>query len=135
MTSNILISLAKNSSGERRSQKIPVYLKLAPAVIEYFKTQGRGYQARINDLLVEYVTLAQTADTAESSATVLTGAPSVRDEKVRHAQRLFKKYYAQCFWHLRADLEVTEALLPLIAQGLKRFGGREGFMEAQTLCQ
>ncbi len=36
--------------------KIPVSIRLNPEVVEYFKSQGKGWQTRINEVLAEYVT-------------------------------------------------------------------------------
>jgi hypothetical protein len=147
MPLNHLENLAKNrKEGARaREEKIAIYIKLAPSVLSYFKSEGRGYQARINELLTEYVALVQ-ASKAENlnggsrsnslrSPSPLPHSLLSDDERIQKAQQLFNKFYAQCFWHLRSDLEVTEALLPLVAEGLRRHGGREGFLEAKQLCQ
>ena len=32
---------------------------------------------------------------------------------------LFKQYYASCFWHMKPDLPITEAMLPIIIKGLR----------------
>jgi len=126
---------SRRSADKAAEEKVPVYIKLAPSVVSYFKSQGRGYQARINEILSEYVALAQSDNLSHGTAGgVSAGAPS-EEERARMGQQLFKRYYAQCFWHLRPDLEVTPKLLPLIAQGLRRHGGREGFMEAKKLCR
>jgi hypothetical protein len=125
---------SRQDANKSADKKVPVYIKLDPSVVSYFKSQGRGYQTRINDILTEYVALAQSDRLGQAIAGgVSTSAPS-EEERALIGQQLFKRYYAQCFWHLRPDLEVTVKLLPLIAQGLRRHGGREGFMEAKKLC-
>ena len=35
--------------------KVPVSIRLNPDVVEYFKSQGKGWQTRINEVLAEYV--------------------------------------------------------------------------------
>jgi uncharacterized protein (DUF4415 family) len=35
--------------------KVPVSIRLSPDVVEYFKSQGKGWQTKINDVLHEYV--------------------------------------------------------------------------------
>ena len=50
-----------------------------------------------------------------------------------YAQRLFKEYYASCFWHLKPDLIVTDAILPIIVKGLRTHGGRKGALAAGKL--
>lgn len=55
--------------------------------------------------------------------------------RVRAARRAFRRYHAQCFWYLRADLKVTAGDIPMIADGLRKNGGREGFLLAAQLCR
>ena len=52
---------------------------------------------------------------------------------LEHAQHLFREYYASCFWHLKPDLIVTDAMLPLIVKGLRTHGGRRGMLAAGEL--
>jgi hypothetical protein len=52
---------------------------------------------------------------------------------LERAQRLFKQYYASCFWHMKPDLIVTEAMIPAIIKGLRVHGGRSAFLEADRL--
>ena len=55
--------------------------------------------------------------------------------RVHAARRAFRRYHAQCFWYLRADLKVTAGDIPMIADGLRKNGGREGFLLAAQLCR
>lgn len=55
--------------------------------------------------------------------------------RVRAARQAFLRYHAQCFWYLRADLKVTAGDIPMIADGLRKNGGREGFLLAAQLCR
>lgn len=55
--------------------------------------------------------------------------------KVREARRLFRDYYAQCFWYMSPDLEVGYSDVPEIVRGLKKNGGRRGFLLAAKLCR
>ena len=55
--------------------------------------------------------------------------------RVRAARQAFLRYHAQCFWYLRADLKVTARDVPMIADGLRKNGGREGFLLAAQLCR
>lgn len=55
--------------------------------------------------------------------------------RVREARRALKAFRAQCFWYLREDLNVTLADVPEIADGLRRNGGRKGFLLAARLCR
>jgi hypothetical protein len=51
------------------------------------------------------------------------------------AGRLFREFYAACFWHLKPDLVVTEEIIPIIIRGLRTHGGRRGFLAAGQLEQ
>lgn len=104
--------------------KSPLYIKLDSEVLDWFKAKGKGYQSFINEVLKAYKEAAQN----EVEATNL-------DSRFEYAQRCFREFYAQCFWHLRKDLVITESEIPLIKEGLKKFGGKEGFIKAQRLCQ
>jgi len=55
-------------------------------------------------------------------------------EKLDLARRLYRQFYAQCFWYLRPDLEVNEDNLPIVIKGLRKHGGRRGFLLADKLC-
>ena len=35
--------------------KIPVSIRLSPDIIDYFKSQGKGWQTKVNAILREYV--------------------------------------------------------------------------------
>ena len=123
--------------------RVPVYLKLDSDVVAYFKSRGRGYQARINEVLSGYVDLvresenkAEARDRVEFEESCSGKEESLPiEERIRLGQIFFERFYAQCFWHLKRDLRVTESLLPQIAAGLRRHGGREGFFEAKKLCR
>ena len=61
-------------------------------------------------------------------------SPDLTDEdRLRTARLAFCRFHAQCFWYLRADLEITLADLPMIAEGLRKNGGRNGFLLAAEL--
>ena len=56
-------------------------------------------------------------------------------DKVELANRLFREFYAACFWHMKPDLVVTEALIPTIVKGLRTHGGRRGMIAAAELTE
>ena len=56
-------------------------------------------------------------------------------DRVDAARRAFRDYHAQCFWYLRPDLNVTLGDVPEIVRGLRRNGGRKGFLLAARLCR
>ena len=43
---------------QKRLTKVPVSIRLDPEVVEYFRATGEGWQSRINEALVEYITKA-----------------------------------------------------------------------------
>jgi hypothetical protein len=49
-------------------------------------------------------------------------------QRIELANRLFQEYHARCFWHSPRDLVITEDLIPLVVQGLRKHGGRRGFI-------
>ncbi len=55
--------------------------------------------------------------------------------KVREARRAYKQYHAQCFWYMPEDAEITKTDIPEIVRGLKKNGGRQGFILAAKLCR
>jgi hypothetical protein len=55
------------------------------------------------------------------------------ESRVELAGRLFREFYAACFWHLRPDLVVTEEMIPIIVRGLRTHGGRRGLLAAAQL--
>src|SRR5438552_17775809 len=63
----------------------------------------------------------------------VNAAPSTLEERLELANRLYHEYLTRCFWHCPRDLVVTEALLPLVANGLRKHGGRCGFLFAAIL--
>ena len=54
-------------------------------------------------------------------------------QKVELARIIFKEFYACCFWHLKPDLVVSEATMPLIIKGLRAHGGRRGLLAVAQL--
>ena len=56
-------------------------------------------------------------------------------ERLQLAAQAFKEFYAECFWYLRPDLPIDAAAIPEIARGLRRHGGRRGFLLAARLCR
>ncbi len=67
----------------------------------------------------------QSSQTTETSQTTT--------DNVALANRLFREFYATCFWHMKPDLVVTAALIPVIVKGLRTYGGKRGMMAAAEL--
>ena len=55
--------------------------------------------------------------------------------RVREARKIFREFYAQCFWFMRPDLRVTVDDIPELVRGLRQNGGRQGFLLAAKLCR
>ena len=68
-----------------------------------------------------------------SHATPADSAPQERDERVELANRLYRDFHALCFWHSPRDLVITEELIPFVVKGLRKHGGRRGFLLSATL--
>lgn len=59
--------------------------------------------------------------------------PSTGDQRLESANRLYREFHAQCFWHSPRGLVITEELVPFVAKGLRTHGGRRGFLLAAHL--
>ena len=54
-----LVAAYRARRGPQKSPtKVPVSIRLDPEVVEYFRATGEGWQSRINEVLVEYITKA-----------------------------------------------------------------------------
>jgi len=69
------------------------------------------------------------------SRRVLSSEDARNMVRVREARRAFHKFHAQCFWYLRKDAKITLADVPEIVRGLRKNGGRQGFLLAAKLCR
>ena len=102
-----------------KGPKKAISLRVDQEVLRWFrKRRPRGYQTLMNLVLSNYV-----------------------DEQTRReiraagrAQELFRRFHAQCFWHYDPDLEIDPDNLRLVIDGLRKYGGREGFLLADELC-
>ena len=55
--------------------------------------------------------------------------------RVREARKAFRAFHAQCFWYMREDMPITLQDIPEIVRGLRKNGGRQGFLVAARLCR
>jgi hypothetical protein len=56
-----------------------------------------------------------------------------QEERLALADSLYREFHARCFWHCPRDLVITEDLIPLVVQGLRKHGGRRGFILSAKL--
>jgi hypothetical protein len=68
-----------------------------------------------------------------NAETSMVSEPLNREERLALANRLYREYRTRCFWHCPPDLVITEDLLPLVVNGLRKHGGRRGFILAGKL--
>jgi uncharacterized protein (DUF4415 family) len=45
---------------QKNPVKIPVSIRLNPEIVDYFKSQGKGWHAKINNILYEYIKIHTT---------------------------------------------------------------------------
>ncbi len=52
-----IVEAYRRSRGlQKEPTKVPVSIRLDPEIVTYFRSQGQGWQTRINEILVEYIT-------------------------------------------------------------------------------
>lgn len=73
-----------------------------------------------------------TSEPGEQAKIEGRSSPALFD-RLEQANRLYREFYIQCFWHCPRDLIITEELLPFVVKGLKTYGGRRGFLLAAQL--
>ena len=72
-----------------------------------------------------------TSNTGASTGTT----PLTLEERLELANRLYREYHTRCFWHCPRDLVITEEMIPLVVSGLRKHGGRRGFILSGKLRQ
>ena len=54
-----LLAKIKKGVGERGPQKspkkVPISIRVSPETAEYFRSMGKGWQGRVNEILKEYI--------------------------------------------------------------------------------
>lgn len=102
-----------------RKKKL-VSIRISSDVLNWFKSSAEhGYQTLIHSVLEQYVSDQR-----------------LRSERhAGRAQELFRKFHARCFWHMDPNLVITPKNLPIVIEGLRKYGGREGLISAEELCQ
>jgi len=56
-------------------------------------------------------------------------------ERLEKAQRAFRAFRAVCFWSWPEEPQITEETIPLIVEGLRKYGGHKGYRAAEELCR
>ncbi len=56
-------------------------------------------------------------------------------EKVRRAQESFLRFRTRCFWSYKKDVVIKEEDIQWVVEGLRKYGGKEGFLIAGELCR
>lgn len=74
-------------------------------------------------------------DQSAGEAGEIGNQPLSLEGKLELARQAFREFYAQCFWYMRPNLEITPSDLKEIARGLRQNGGRRGFLIAARLCR
>lgn len=98
--------------------KTPISIRLESELLDWFKQAApNGYQVLIQNVLREY-----RRDKERQLQKILG-----------RGQQIFQQYHARCFWHIRKDLEVTRENIPIIQEGLRKYGGLEGLRLAEEL--
>ena len=62
-------------------------------------------------------------------------AENAAAERLEKARRAFREFRSLCFWSWPKDPEITEETIPLIVQGLRKYGGHKGYHAAAELCR
>lgn len=54
---------------------------------------------------------------------------------VREARRAFRRFRSKCFWSYDPNYVIRREDIPWVADMLRRFGGREGWILGAKLCR
>jgi hypothetical protein len=82
--------------------------------------------------------VAPRGEMVMSESTDPTGTaptPLTKEERLELANQLYREYHTRCFWHCPRELVITEDLISLVIDGLRKHGGRRGFMLSSKLRQ
>jgi len=103
-----------------KNRKIAISLRIREPILNWFRSRAPdgGYQTLLNAVLEEYV----------------NNQIQLSNHLAGRGQELFRQYYAQCFWHYDKTLHIGPHNIQLVIDGLKKYGGREGFLIAKELC-
>jgi hypothetical protein len=54
--------------------------------------------------------------------------------RVREARRMYRRFYAECFWSFDPDFRVGPSDVGWVAEQLRKHGGRDAWEAAGKLC-
>ena len=54
--------------------------------------------------------------------------------QVREARRMYRRFFAECFWSFDPDYQIGLSDLAWVAEQLRKHGGREAWDAAEKLC-
>ena len=104
---------------QAQPRKTLISIRVQPEVLNWYKSHYKtGYQTAMHMVLSAHAE-QQTLHQARVAG---------------RAQELFRRYYAQCFWHYDKNFEIGPQNVQIVIDGLRKYGGREGFLLADELC-
>jgi len=56
-------------------------------------------------------------------------------ERLHKAQMAYQKFRTQCFWSYKKNLILRNKDIPWVTEGLRKNGGKEGFLIAGEICR
>ena len=62
-------------------------------------------------------------------------AENAASELIEKARRAFRAFRTLCFWSWAEEPEINEVTIPLIVEGLRKYGGHKGYRAAAELCR
>jgi len=55
--------------------------------------------------------------------------------RVREARRMYRRFFAECFWSFDPDYRVGLSDISWVAEQLRKHGGRDAWEAAEKLCR
>ena len=55
--------------------------------------------------------------------------------RVREARRMYRRFFAECFWSFDPDYRVGSSDISWVAEQLRKHGGRDAWEAAGKLCR
>ena len=51
----VVVAYRRGRGPQKKPTKMPISIRLSPEVVEHFKSHGKGWQSRIDEVLLNYV--------------------------------------------------------------------------------